>query len=433
MLFSKISEGGFLRTTPTQSPRTLRSSRSYRQVKISDAEDLPTSSTTRASSARTQARSRAAANENRQNSGHLQATSRAISKSSPPSERSTRDENLPPSILKKSRAESSTQLAKNTRLLSPTFESLRQTTSSGNDEVLVAFGSPFADVTTRGNGGKSIRREHPSQISKDSSSGENRPRPLPHEASPTEDKGSRTHDDNNQKLARKKPAFHAKTGASRKRPTITRRKSSQSSSSNVLNLTAPPPSSKRTLSQKEPIDVGPSSDEISHRKTSSTTISRSGSPYPLKNNAINIEDDLLSSDNDEEELSGEGSDSFQASLVDRDFRSKFAQKIRAEPRPVGSLHALEGKSGSAVGASGASPIVSATRLKLPKQNSGKSKRSVEFKDEIIPLKPPGVSGPEEDEDGAANLPRTKSQLTFLLTKDRQTEESDDKPKSSGGR
>lgn len=156
------------------------------------------------------------------------------------------------------------------------------------------------------------------------------------------------------------------------------------------------------------------------------------SPHPSKHGTLDSQGETSSSD-DEEESQGGGNDSFEDDLVDRDFRSKFASRIRPAPRPAGSLPP-EGKSAQAAQASPFSQATNRARLDPANQRSTKGKRSVGFTDEIIPLKPPGASGPDEvDEELSSALPRTKSQLTLLLEKDRQTSKDENTGKKGDRR
>ena len=140
---------------------------------------------------------------------------------------------------------------------------------------------------------------------------------------------------------------------------------------------------------------------------------RGSSPHPSKHRSPDRQGETSSSD-DEEDSQGEGNASFEDSLVDRDFRSKFASRIRPDPQLASSLPP-EGKSALAARASPFSQATNGPRVEAPNQRNVKGKRSVGFTDEIRPLKPPGVTGPDEGDEGSSSLlPRTKSQLTLLL-------------------
>ena len=50
--------------------------------------------------------------------------------------------------------------------------------------------------------------------------------------------------------------------------------------------------------------------------------------------------------------------------------------------------------------------------------AGKSRGKEAFKNEIVPLKAPASAGPESPFENPQPLPRTKSQLTLLLERER---------------
>ncbi|MCJ1267930.1 hypothetical protein MMC22_007816 [Lobaria immixta] len=433
VLFSKISEGGFLRTTPTQSPRTSRSLASYRQTSYSDnALDAPLPNAP-APSTRTQRSSSGATEENRRNIGALDEAAPRASNSVTTSQRLKKEVSLPPSILKKSRAESSSQLSKNTPILSPTFDSPRRIPSSGSGEAVISFRSSFSDTTVTGKGDRSSRREPVSSSShneKNTSINSSKSKVALSETRTSGDKNSRLPGDD-QKSIRTKPAVHAKTGASRRRPVIASRKSSQSSSSNASNVMSPPISGKKVASSSEPRDLRSDADARSQPKAPLARSSRPGSPHSSQHGAQDTAHE--SSGSDEEECAGNGKTRLHDSLVDRDFRSKFASRIRPEPPRSGSLPPVERQPAQASADSAPYQATSTTRFGQATQRSGNSKRNVGFTDEIIPLKPPGASAEEDEDDTPSVLPRTKSQLTLLLEQDRQKSGGDNTPKKSGRR
>ena len=438
VLFSKISEGGFLRTTPTQSPRTSRSLGSYRQTSRSGSALDSSSPNARATSSRTQRSSSGAAEEKRRNLGALDDPASRVS--SPfTAQRLNKEVSLPPSILKKSRAESSSQLSKSSTVVSPTFDPLRRNPCSGSGEAVISLGSPCADAPVTGRGDRSSDREQvssPSRNEKKPSGSSSKSQTPPAEARIPEGKNSRLPGDD-QKPTRTKPAVHAKTGASRRRPVMASRKSSQSSSSNASNVISPPSSGKKVASSCEPSDsnLDADADARSRRKAQLAKSSRPGSPLPSKHGAQETAEESSSSDEEAENDAGRGENRLDDRLVDRDFRSKFASRIRPEPQLAGSLPPLERKPAQASADSVPDQATITTRIEHAKQRNGKSKRNVGFTDEIIPLKPPGAAAEEdEDEDDTpADLPRTKSQLTLLLEQDRRKSRGDNPPKKGGRR
>lgn len=438
VLFSKISEGGFLRTTPTQSPRTSRSLASYRQTSYSDNVLDSSPPNAQATSSRTQRSSSRAAEENRRKMGAVDDPTLRVPDSMTTSQRAKKDVSIPPSILKKSRAESSSHLAKNTTMVSPNSDSLRQNPSGSNGEAVIAVGSPFSDATVTERGDRSERREQltsSSRNEKKSSISSSRSKVPPSEARISGDKIFRPPGDD-PKSARTKPAVHAKTGASKRRPVMASRKSSQSSSSHASNVISPPSSGKKVACSIEPPDSNLDAHAPSRRKAQLARSSRPGSPHPSKRGAQDTAGQLSSSDEDEEEEedgTGQGQHLLNDSLVERDFRSKFASKIQPEPQRPGSLPPLERKPAHVLGDSAPYQATSTARFEQAKQRNGKSKRNVGFTDEIIPLKPPGASAEEDEDDTLSVLPRTKSHLTLLLEQDRRKSDADNTAQKAGRR
>lgn len=435
MLFSKISEGGFLRTTPTQSPRVSRSLASHRQTSYSDnALDSPLPNTP-ATFPRTQRSSSEVTEENRRNIDVLDEPASRVPNSTITSQQMKKEATLPPSILKKSRAESATQLSKNTTVFSPIPDRPRQIPSSGSEEAVISFGSPFSDATVTGKGDSASRREQVTSSSRSekktsiSSSKSKVPRP---ETRTSGDKNSRLPGED-QKPARSKSAVHAKTGASRRRQVVASRKSSQSSSSNASNVTSPPISGRKVVTSSEPRGPNLDADACSRRQAPLAASSRPGSPHPSKHGAQGTAESSSSDEEEEEEYASNGKSQLDDSLVDRDFRSKFASRIRPEPQLSGSLPPLDRQPVQASADSAPYQATSTIRFGQAKQRSGKSKRNVEFTDEIIPLKPPGASAEDDDDDSPADLPRTKSQLTLLLEQDRRKSRGDNTQQQGGRR
>lgn len=405
-LFSKISEGGSLRTTPTPSPRISRGTGSN-----------PAHHDPRSSSPTAQATSPF----HTRPSGEPTQSTEVREKLSPvvpqtgSLQRPTKESNLPPSILKKSRADSSSQLAKSSRILSPTFEMLRQSTSYDRKEAVVDFRSGFsgAVVTTRDdNTSRPGQEPFLARVDRKSRIGESKLRSSPSEASP------RTQGDESQP-SREKAAIHAKTGRSRRKPALPRRKSSQLSTSNPSNIASPLSSGKNVL-PGEPTSLS-LRDEAPSRSQKQPV--RRSSPHPLKNRVLVSQSETSSSDDGNTSLDDEKG-GVKDNLVEPNFRSKFASRIRPEPRPAGPPLS-EGLSAQGGQASPFSQPTGQTRLEPLNQQSAKGKRVAGYTDEIIPLKPPGASGPDKmEEEVPSFLPRTKSQLTLLLEKDRQSSKDD---------
>lgn len=446
VLFSNISEGGFLRTTPTQSPRTSRSLGSYESNRR--VEKVPDSSppNTPADLARSQGLSR----EEQVEDGLAVRASDDVIEPLPISRtisaEQTKDVALPPSILKKPKMGSSSQVPKTARILSQNAQSSHRDVSGIFDGEYVSAEEKTSPVETSRNKGKaSSRGQESSSIDATRSSITSDAIKSTTNISfsdtiTTEDQGTRSQEDERQKSARRRTIIHAKTAVSKRRPAIAQRKSSQSSSNNASNTTLSPSSRSKTTSLNKSTDPASASDGSSdglaeNLQSQTTRVSRLENPHPSKQLRRRAGDDNSGEDSEENTPSKEYSKPTDG-LVDRDFRSKFATKTQIDRQPFASVPPMAYKSATAAATSASYQASGTVGFGQPQPPRGKGKRSVEFTDEIIPLKPPGASGPDEidedeDEDGPLNLPRTKSQLTFLLEKDKKRNEDENQGKTRG--
>lgn len=429
-LYSHISEGGFLRTTPTQSPRTSRSLGSYesRGHLESRTASPPTMAPT------TLAQSHGLPKEEQEKAVvEFEATNRVdqfLPGSKPLSREHTQEAAIPPSILKKPKMVTSSQVAKRARVASKDAEPGRRETAASHDRQ-AQFSGEQASLAgaVRGKGSfssgghESPFLEGAKRRSTDGAAKSSLKAQLS-EAIATDDQGTRSQEEEGQKSSRRRTVIHVRTAASKRRPTIGQRKSSQSSSSNVHNVASSPTSGTKVASPYKPTASGSSSDRLPEdTQPRLTRATRSGSSQSKQLQGP-AEDDS-SSEESEDEAKGKEIQRPTDELVDRDFRSKFASRSQINRQQFTSLPGVVHKSSTATETSAPHQAPSAVRTGLPKAYSGKGKRSVEFTDEIIPLKPPGASGPNKVDEHARTppiLPRTKSQLTLLLEKDKREKE-----------
>jgi len=217
------------------------------------------------------------------------------------------------------------------------------------------------------------------------------------------------------KTGRKRTTFHVSTPANRRRPVAMRRQSSQSSST-VSNTTSPPLSTP-VISKVEPagpVDGSGASGSRSSEIRPAIVSENISSPdnalqEPLKTST----EDPSPTDHTSSRKQQEGS------LVEPDFRSRFVAKTRSAQSSFVSLPSLL-RTPSATTATLASYQASGTMdTGRHLQPGGRGKARVTFSEDTAP---PQITKPVEsgnETDGRAQvLPRTKSQLTLLLEKDR---------------
>ena len=330
--FSRINEGGTIRTTPTQSPRTSRSLGSR----------YP--------------------DEARRNT-----TFQATIPSPQPQEDPTilrRDFARPPPILKKSSSESSGQPPKTARIVSPSRRDIEYGSAIADDD------DEQQDIEEQDDPTSSTKQK------------------------------ARSPSDTAAKSAKRKTAFYVGgNGTTRKRPVTMRKRSSQSSSSTSSSKTSPPSLNTRETTTTQ-------GDEANESPMTSSTLSEESSSNPSE-----------SEDSQDIRRSEEGSPEEQGAstprplpgaavpsidLVQRDFRTKFAEQKQSEQRQFTALPLLSRKSSASV-ATSASAHAAGT--------IGPSLQTL----------PPGTlattsAGGQAPSPG---LQMSKSQLTLLLEKGRR--------------
>lgn len=218
------------------------------------------------------------------------------------------------------------------------------------------------------------------------------------------------------RTGRKRTAFHVNTPANRRRPVAMRRQSSQSSSVAPNVMSARPSALVIDMVENNgPVD------------RSRTSLSRSSDTYPavvsegISNPHNALQDPPNVSTGDPSPTYSTSSRRQQeSSLVEPDFRSRFVAKTRSAQSSFVSLPSLL-RTPSATTAASASYQASGTMdTGRHLQSGGRGKARVTFSEDTAP---PHITNPvgsnSEPDRGAQGLPRTKSQLTLLLEKDRR--------------
>lgn len=412
VLFGKICEGGLTSTRPRRSSKSSESSGDS-----SPTDDfgrgLSRSLTARLNSLHSGERAGGESGEespdtrNLENLRCLEAT--AVS------QQSKKEPNLPQSILKKTTSDSS-QHGKSTRILS---SKLGSSISSVSEKAIIESGSPLSSAKIPMEGAQVLRLERTSSAQESKKPDQFKSKTLPPEAAAISEKRPKSNGAESQKPIRKKPTIHAKTGASRRKPAIARRKSSQTSVTCASGI-IPPGKDKKT--RNEPAEVGSNPEAPYRRRVQSARCSRTTSPHPLlKRSAEATTEEVFVSDDDEGSPTIPNRQDYD--LVEPNFRTKFVSRVRPERRPFGSLPPLEHTSAQAAGTFSPYQGHSTIRFDEAIQGDGKGKRIVGFNsDNSSGLKPYGgraMGTNESDENVPRVLPRTKSQLTLLLQQERQ--------------
>ncbi|MCJ1247571.1 hypothetical protein MMC30_004785 [Trapelia coarctata] len=455
-LFLAISDGdAIIRTTPTSSPRSSRIQfgprpGEYQTTSIPGGQtDFPTLNL----APRTK-------NEERNGDEETKTVKQSSFTTDVPHPPTIEEEkgrrrgsSRPPPILKKPRAESSKQESKIARILSPNSKTPRHT--SGEDRpsprAPSAISFDLGDRRGRGSDTALARRSKSSvydvasrsaAISSQTASPLSRGTPPePSKASTSSGKGSK-----------KKAGFVANSATSKRRPAVVRRKSSQSSSSNTVTQSSssnaskvPSPrldqqstsrvsmSSSSTIKplqltsdrhQGAPADSpGLESSSTAKRisKTPSTRssrpTSRSASPvstgpfyWPTRDHLLNVP--------------GAGPESQAASgaqqdwLVDKDFRTRFLTGALASRSNSTVKLSTSLEAGGTMTSSAYSPRIDKGKGKA-KQIDKPEQTKPTVVDSSATVHDDDDDDEEEEEGIIMQLPRTKSQLTLLLEKDRR--------------
>lgn len=391
--FSAISEDGPLRTTPTQSPRASRNL-SVTTAAYKSQPPLTPSQSSHDHQAPTVA---------------FTMTGSSTPRSTAPLPREEQREDRLPSILKKSTTYTSPKIAEGSQV------------SSSQGTIVEDDGDEITPSATP-------RRNSPNTRTKDRSVGSARDPPAARPSAtradsenfpPSSIESSSTLQSTSSedtimprvetaaKTRRTKQMFHAST---RKRPLAMKRKSSQSSS-NATPSTASPRPLKPYLS---------ASDQTS-TATAGPTRPQSDPPDPLHSpdskagTSQESWEDTTEPPTQPSTTRSHPRSSRRSSLVEPDFRSKFVEKTRSAQSSFVNLPSLLRKPS-------ATTATSASQAQAQPQLAGRGRGKVTFTEGS---KPPGPAGPAETgEDGGEDgegqvLPRTKSQLTLLLEKDRR--------------
>ena len=405
--FQLISEGGYFRTTPTQSPRLSRNLGNNEIGSPSDGRAPPSPRGISPSVDQPQPTRNNGQDDERERDN--------LGSQAEPVPPCTQESMAPlPSILKKPKVAFATHSAK-TKALRPDVSLSRKSGDVDDGGVLLSANASCAgevndEEASFPQGGQQSSIEENACLNAGDERGLRR-RTVARERAAMTEKSLGSQEDAKPKSTGKRTVL-VKTGASKRRPIITPRKSSQSSSSTTPQLAASPVTGTQVGSAASTHAWEADAEKSTHdQDTPGMQRSRHGSLHPSQPRSVAIEDQTFS-DGSRGKPKNEAT-GIEDGLVDRGFRSRFAIRSRADGQ---LLAPFPGKSTAAVATSADDQAIGTT----DSAHHGKGKRSEHFTDEIIHLKPPGSSGPRaRDDSEAQSLPRTKSQLTLLLERDRQ--------------
>ena len=444
MQFSSINEGGYIRTTPTASPRSSKSlGRNYAAAR-SDASFTINSSTSNVTSPHSDPLSSEDELEDISATPTPASPSAVVVRKSPEAEE-TRGRTVrtgrPPPILKKSgsgSSESADSVQGDDTKIGAAAEDDDETVPDDDD---LTYGSPRIP---------SIKRTAPSRRPTATRFNEEVAVSIPKVSSSVPrsagDKYRRSSGDStsSHRSGRRNPIVIATTRASRRKLAVLPRRSSGTSS---LGNSRTSSFSKLACSPKADT-IDPSTVMDREGEAKSTRIARAASPHPSKQRRRlspgppSDEEDTEEEDIDDEEvddqrrkaqktpfedaltdsedISGESDDKENQTtktLVDPNFRSKFVNNPRSQ-RSLTNLHNFARKSTASISTAASFQATGTMGSGPPVSSAGRVKGKEAFTNVTAPLKAPASAGPETDEENVRPLPKTKSQLTLLLEREK---------------
>ena len=417
--FDSISQGGRIRTTPTPSPRSSRSLGSYVD------EEHPTSAT-QSAAPDFSASSKVGFVQGNETSEDISVTPTPKSPLETSSEVITKPKEnrrvptaRPPPILKKL-SSGSERPPESSSILSPTSQGSWSTATTGNQGTIALGDNPTSPESGVPITGKTTRKSATTRFNEEVAVS------IPKASTVSRSSGSRLFSEGSQRPGRKHPIVVASTGAGKRRPAVMRQRSSQvasfGASKDSPEISSSPnlaPSSKST--DAEPVEspggevevfspmgtraASPSSSKhrqaLSSTNLLSTAGARAGVVEDPSSEAVGVQKPSTSSEISEP-------------LVDSDFRSQSVDKTHLSNRSSSNLASLTSKSSAAVPTTAPFQAYGILETGQSPIDLGKNRGKEAFKNEIVPLKAPASAGPELSAKVSQPIPRTKSQLTLLL-------------------
>lgn len=427
--FDSISQGGYIRTTPTSSPRSSRSIGSYdtEAHSIGLTKDAVLSSPAKTGPVHGE--------EKRSNISSMPAP-QSPSETSPEATTSLKENMRTPTarqppILKKL-SSGFNPSSKNSLVLSPASEGLWSTASAGNDEAITFDDDPTPIEPFVPVAGKSARKSTTTRFNEEVAVS------IPKVSTAPRLSIGRLSGESSQRSGRRNPIVVASTGASKKRPPVMRQRSSQASSFGASRDPPSRSSSSPNLARSlKPNHTSTGKAPGQEAEASSARRSRAASPHPSKHrrrsstSPPSSEEDFGRDDAGPHEPStnadlvptpiveiANANSELSKPLVDPDFRAKFEDKTRQSNRSFTNISSFARKSSAAVPTAASFQASGMLDTGQDTPTAGRNRGKEAFNNEIIPLKAPASAGPEPPAETSQPLPRTKSQLTLLLEREK---------------
>ena len=263
------------------------------------------------------------------------------------------------------------------------------------------------------------------------------PQPLSGTSGEKAERSSRSFGDSSRGSSKRGHVVHGGSAASRKRPIVMRQRSSQASSAGKPSPTSPSLGPERKTDKEDEETTVAATTERRRRAVSPHPgkLGRRPSPTappeededddeeeePAIEQSKEKEDKTAKETTTENPTANTPSTQILPPLVDPDFRSRFASQTRAQQHR--SFTNLPSAAWRSAATTSTATSYNASGMMFPEQASSSGRRGSArkaFKDEIIPLKAPAPAGPDvtDDTEDATALPRTKSQLTLLLERNK---------------
>ena len=434
--FDSISQGGRIRTTPTPSPRSSRNLSSA----VKEARSSTSTETAMPTSPASPKAEFVQVNEQFDDTSVTptpQSPSDASSETTTKTKENRRTTTVrPPPILKQSSSSSgSNRPSRSSSILFPASQESGSAARVGNDVAVGFDNDPTPTEPLAPRVGRSARKSTTTRFNEEVAVS------IPKASAVSRPSGGRLSGESSQRSGRRNPIVVASAGASRRRPPIMRQRLSQASP--FAALKEPPgrtSSSPDLASSMRPTDPYTAQCPGHEAGASSARRLRAASPHPSTNRK-GLSPSPPSSDGTAANFGGEhvgtqgpsintnsghsligqianaSSQSSQA-LVDPDFRSQFADKTRRSTQSSTNIPSLARKSSAAVPTAASFQASGMLDTGLGSSTSTKNRVKEAFKNEIVPLKAPASAGPEPPAEASQPLPRTKSQLTLLLEREK---------------
>ena len=432
--FDSIRQGGRIRTTPTPSPRSSRSL----IYSVGEARSTTSARTAVSGLSASPSAGPAQGNEDLEDKSVTPTPESPFETSSQSTNKPKENRRTlairPPPILKKS-SSGPNRPSRSPSISSPTSPDLSSAAATGNEGATAFVDDPTHTESLVSVGGKSTRKSTTTRFSEEVAVS------IPKASTVARLSGARLSGEGSQRPGRRNPIVVASTGANKRRPPVMRQRSSQiapfgasrdppsrSSSSSTLALSMRPPDSENAKSpgrEAEASSAGgvraASSHPLRHHKGSfPSPLSREGAMEDFGGENAMAQEPSMNPDLETSLAEGRGNAHSEISkpLVDPDFRSQFVDKIHRSTRSFTNIPSIARKSSAVVPMAASFQASGMIDTGQGSSSAGRDRGKEAFINEIVPLKAPAPEGPEVSAETSQPLPRTKSQLTLLLEREK---------------